>query len=128
MSPDDYDRKAGRALASAKVLLNAGDTEGACNRAYYAMFDAAHAALLRSGAHVNPGQTKTHRGLIGAFGKHLVQTGLVAPEMGRSINAVEDIRTLADYSGDQVALEEARWVVDQAEVFVDNLTALFLGS
>jgi hypothetical protein len=35
------------ALRSAKILLDAGDIEGACNRAYYAMYDAAHAALRR---------------------------------------------------------------------------------
>ena len=32
--------KAEKALASAKILLDAGDTDGATNRAYYAMFDA----------------------------------------------------------------------------------------
>lgn len=32
--------KANQAAASARLLLNAGDTSGACNRAYYAMFDA----------------------------------------------------------------------------------------
>ncbi|MFP3248173.1 MAG: HEPN domain-containing protein, partial [Paraburkholderia sp.] len=41
--------KADRALEEARVLLRAGGYEGACNRAYYAMFDAAHAALLGSG-------------------------------------------------------------------------------
>jgi uncharacterized protein (UPF0332 family) len=38
-------QKAARALDSARLLLDAGDTDGACNRAYYAMFDAARAAL-----------------------------------------------------------------------------------
>lgn len=46
MSPEDYDEKAICALASARLLLANGDIEGACNRAYSAMFDAAHAALL----------------------------------------------------------------------------------
>ena len=41
-----YMDKAERALASARVLIEAGDPEGACNRAYYSMFDAAHAALF----------------------------------------------------------------------------------
>ena len=58
MTPADYMVKATRAADSAKLLLDAGDLEGACNRAYYAMFDAAHAALLWSGAHANPGETK----------------------------------------------------------------------
>jgi uncharacterized protein (UPF0332 family) len=38
--------KAQTAAASARILLNAGDVDGACNRAYYAMFDAARAALF----------------------------------------------------------------------------------
>lgn len=33
--------KARTACASARLLLERGDTDGACNRAYYAMFDAA---------------------------------------------------------------------------------------
>lgn len=40
-------QKADRALASARLLLDAGDTDGACNRAYYAMFDAARHASKR---------------------------------------------------------------------------------
>jgi uncharacterized protein (UPF0332 family) len=41
--------KTEKALASARLLLTAGDRDGATNRAYYAMFDAATAALLWSG-------------------------------------------------------------------------------
>lgn len=41
--------KAQRASASAALLLGQGDIDGACNRAYYAMFDAARAALLGTG-------------------------------------------------------------------------------
>ncbi len=37
-------QKAERALKASQVLLEIGDTEGACNRAYYAMYDAALAA------------------------------------------------------------------------------------
>lgn len=43
--------KSDRALASAQLLFSAGDYEGACNRAYYAMFDAAKAALLHACQH-----------------------------------------------------------------------------
>ena len=50
MSAEELMAKAFRAAASARLLLEAGDTDGACNRAYYAMFDAARAALLASGA------------------------------------------------------------------------------
>lgn len=46
MTPAQYLAKAERALASALLLLRDGNVEGACKRAHYAMFDAAHAALL----------------------------------------------------------------------------------
>jgi uncharacterized protein (UPF0332 family) len=42
--------KAHRAIASAHMLLKDNDSDGACNRAYYAMFDAARAALIASTA------------------------------------------------------------------------------
>jgi hypothetical protein len=40
--------KSNKAAASAKVLLDTGDADGACNRAYYAMLDQARAVLLVS--------------------------------------------------------------------------------
>lgn len=118
--------KATRALASAKLLLANHDLEGACNRAYYAMFDAAHAALLRSGTHINFSDTKTHRGLIAAFGKHLVKPGLLPANLGKSLNQVERVRLLADYTGEEIDAEKARRAVEQAEAFLEILRQ-FLG-
>ena len=68
--------KAERALASARLLLADGDTDGATNRAYYAMFDAATAALVWAGAVTVQTLPKTHSGLISAFG--LVLSKLVS--------------------------------------------------
>jgi uncharacterized protein (UPF0332 family) len=51
--------KAERAAESAKLLLEAGDADGACNRAYYAMHNAARAALLAAGPVANSVST-TH--------------------------------------------------------------------
>jgi len=48
MTASDYMGKADRALSAAQLLLASGDTEAACNRAYYAMFDAAHAGLINA--------------------------------------------------------------------------------
>ncbi|MGY6216601.1 HEPN domain-containing protein [Methylolobus aquaticus] len=61
MTPEQYLSKANRALASARLLLSDGDIEGACNRAYYAMFDAAQAALLAHLTDANPPETPTHQ-------------------------------------------------------------------
>src|SRR6218665_1354066 len=71
LTPEALMAKADTACSSARVLLNLGDVDGASNRAYYAMFDAARAALLASGASVEPDVGRTHSGLIGAFGNYL---------------------------------------------------------
>lgn len=73
MNAQDLMTKARRALASADTLLRDGDCDGACNRAYYAMFDAARAALIASKAAVPPEIAKTDSGLIAAFSLHLVK-------------------------------------------------------
>ncbi|MDD5298406.1 MAG: HEPN domain-containing protein [Rhodocyclaceae bacterium] len=110
--------KAMRALASAHALLDLGDVDGACNRAYYAMFDAARAALLASGAPVNSSIGKTHSGLITAFSLHLVKTGAVSREVGRLLKRAEEIRIVADYQDESVSLEDAAEMVRQAETFI----------
>lgn len=118
MTPQDLIVKANRALESARLLLESGDVDGACNRAYYAMFDAARAALMVSKAPVQPEVARTHSGLIAAFSMHLVKPGLVAIEHGRSLNKVEDLRLIADYKGDPVSVDKAAWALEQAVKFV----------
>jgi uncharacterized protein (UPF0332 family) len=88
------------------------------------MFDAAHAALLRCGAQVNPAETKTHGGLVAAFGKHLVKPGVLPSDLGKSLNQVERVRLLADYTGEEVAADKAKWVVEQAASFVETIGRL----
>ena len=109
--------KASRALASARLLLDSGDVDGACNRAYYAMFDAARAALLSIDAPVPAEIARTHSGLITSFSLHLVKPGLIAIEHGRALNKVEDLRLIADYKGDPLSLTNAAWALDQSEKF-----------
>lgn len=121
MSPAEFLAKARRALASARLLLADGDPEGACNRAYYAMFDAAHAALLSAMPDFDIGTTKTHRGLIAAVGQHLVLTGRLPEELGRTINQVERARLLADYTGEGIAPAKAVWAIDQAARFLERI-------
>lgn len=124
MTPQELMTKASRALASAKLLLDSGDVDGACNRAYYAMFDAARAALLSIDAPVPAEVARTHSGLITAFSLHLVKPGLVAVEHGRSLNKVEDLRLIADYRSDPVTLANAAWAFEQAASFLDAVSAL----
>jgi uncharacterized protein (UPF0332 family) len=116
-----YMSKAERTLRAARSMLRDQDAEGACNRAYYAMFNAAHAALLAADIGAPECGYKTHGGLIAAFGKHLVLGGHVAAELGRSINQVQRLRQIADYVGDPPSLDDAARAVAQAEVFVSAM-------
>lgn len=125
MNQHDLLLKADRAAASAALLLQSGDADGACNRAYYAMFDAARAALLASGAPVRTEVAKTHSGLITAFSEHLVKTGMLPVALGKSINRVEDLRLIADYKGDPVDAAHAAEAVVQAEAFIQAIKIKF---
>ena len=91
--------KATKALASAQLLLAADDSDGATNRAYYAMFDAALAALSWVQGDTALRLAKTHSGLIASFGRYLVQAGHVPAELGRSLNRLHELRLTADYLG-----------------------------
>lgn len=126
MNAQDLMTKARRALASADKLLQDGDSDGACNRSYYAMFDAARAALIAFKAPVPPEIAKTHSGLIAAFSLHLVKTGLFPVELGRAFNRIEDLRLIADYKGDPIAQEEALWALQHAQSFVAEVETRFM--
>lgn len=126
LTPAALMTKADTACSSARALLELGDVDGASNRAYYAMFDAARAALLASGAPVEPDIGRTHSGLIGAFGKYLVKNGPVSKDMGRLLNRAHEIRQVADYNGESVEPADAREMVEQAEAFVSAMRAEFM--
>ena len=71
--------------------------------------------LLASKAH-RPNQNSQracrHIRSAGCAARHM------APEHGEDFNAVQKFPRLADYSGDHVTSENARWAVEQAEAFV----------
>ena len=120
-----YLQKAVRALEEAKLLIAANKTEGASNRAYYAMYDAAHAALFAVGRELPDAVIKTHPTLIAEFGKSLVLSGHIDAHFGRAFNRAHDIRLLADYNAEPPSIEEAKWLVDQAEAFVAAIKEKF---
>lgn len=125
MNPDELLAKARRALESALILQAAGDPDGACNRAYYAMFDAAKAALVATAS--DGSSAKTHSGLISAFSKRFVATGGVARELGKAFNRVGELRQAADYTGAPLPNDKAAWALTQAENFVAAVELLLRG-
>lgn len=123
LTPKDLLKKARTACVSARVLLDLGDFDGAANRAYYAIFDAARAALLASGVATTQDFIRTHSGLIGAFGQSLVKSGRVPRELGRLLNRAHEIRLIADYQGDVLEQDEATDMVKHAETFLAMIDA-----
>ncbi|CAN5138103.1 hypothetical protein BH10PSE6_BH10PSE6_18460 [soil metagenome] len=117
-TPKSYIVKADKALSAARLLVKAENADGACNRAYYAMFDAAHAALFALGVEELTKPIKTHSGLITKFGQEVVLTGHLPAQYGEHLNRAEDLRRLADYGDDSVELADAALSVERAEAFV----------
>lgn len=116
MNAADWLTRAQRSLGSARLLLET-DPDAACSRAYYAMFYAARAALLCAGQ-AEAAMSKTHSGMIAAFGEHLVKSGKIGTAHGRAFAQVERERLTADYTGDGVAPDAAALALTRAEAFV----------
>ena len=116
----------------ANILLEVGDIDGACNRAYCAMFDAARAALIASDAPMADSLGKTHSGLMTAFALHLVKHGPVPKEFERMLKHAEQMRLIADYlEKDCVALERIlAWLRNnrQPTIKKEAMSASFHGS
>lgn len=122
MNAQELMAKAVQAAASAQVLLDVGDADGACNRAYYAMFSAARAALSVRGLDVG----KTHKGVLNAFSEHFVRGGPLPKKLGRLLKHAEAFRYVADYEGVVVELSDARQMVEQAATFVAAMRSEFM--
>ena len=128
MNAEGLLHKAGTALSSARLLLQSGDSDGTCNQAYYAMFDAARAALMAFQESDEVLRIKTHSGLISNFSLQLVKPGLIDIELGKALNKVEDLRLIADYKGDEITLENAAWAVEQAATFLASVRITFFNN
>jgi len=106
--------KARRDVPSAKQSLQHGDYDMAVSRAYYAMFHAAKAALIPTGA-----TSSKHRGTIQAFWEQFVKTGRVEARYHGMCNDAFQHRLIGDYSSDIVVTrEEAEHVIKNAEEFL----------
>jgi uncharacterized protein (UPF0332 family) len=82
--------------------------------------DAASAALLKAGVHL----PKTHAGLVSAFGLTVVGGGRVEKAIGASLNRVQRMREIADYTGDGLAVADAQEAVKLARDFIKAIESL----
>jgi uncharacterized protein (UPF0332 family) len=98
--------KAEEAARSARLLVDAGDPNGATNRAYYAMFNAARAALAaRTSLPVE--DIRRHTAVLQLFSLHLIKPGLIEAGISADLNEVFRFRAVADYDEMPLSMAEA---------------------
>jgi uncharacterized protein (UPF0332 family) len=117
--------RAQTSLAAARLLLEEGLENDACSRAYYAMFDAARAALTACGAPVSAEKARTHSGAISAFSLYLIKDEKLPSVHGARLSQAHQARLMADYQGDSVAPEKAAAIVGWASELIDDVKSAF---
>lgn len=95
--------QAGQCVASAKLLLSAGDRKGAANRSYYAIFHAIRAVLALEGKDFSK-----HSGAINYFRQTYIKSGKLDVALSDIITDAFQVRTDCDYND--------YYIVSKAEV------------
>lgn len=104
-------------LATARDNIGQGYFRAAVNRAYYAVFHMASAALFSQGI-----QRSKHSGIESAFSQFLVKPGHIEPEFSRVYQQARRQREEADYA-EMVNIDQttAQQTVTNAERFVSRV-------
>ena len=111
--------RADASLEQARILLDAGHCDGAADRAYYAMFHAASALLLRRGM-----TFRSHHAVHAAFGREFAKAGLVEHRYHRMLINAFDLRQEADYASQaEVDPTASRRACENAKDFVEMVRA-----
>ena len=104
-----YLEKAAESLAGAESELANGRYNNCANRAYYACFQAAIAALLRSGIRTpSPSGHRSHEFVWAQFAGELInRRKLYASDLRDTFERVHTWREIADYRPDRVTQVQA---------------------
>lgn len=107
--------KASERLEAAKILLENRKFEDSINRAYYSMYHSTMGLLQTVNVSL-----KTHKGLIGEFGKKFVKTGKIDRRYSEILSYAENLRESADYGIEsEIEQGDAEKTVDNAEDFLE---------
>ncbi|MEW6096405.1 MAG: HEPN domain-containing protein [bacterium] len=118
----DYIVAARERLKNAKILLEAEGYADSVSRSYYAMLDAASAALLTKDI-----RAKSHTGVIDLFSLHFIKTNLVDTKYIRWFKRIKKDREEADYKHQKkFSKEDAEETYLEAVEFVKMVEGLFL--
>lgn len=111
--------RAEKYLRSAEILIKEGDFESSVSRTYYAMFYCAQAMLLTKNLSFS-----SHKGVISAFGKHFIETGIFPKDMGRELNRAFEKRQIGDYGYTfAISKNEAEEMLKKGRQFVKEISA-----
>ena len=109
-----------RKLKAARVAFGAGLSQDAAGAAYYAMLNAARAALSEENLYA-----KTHRGVWTQFSATFVKTGRLDAHLAQRAEKAREAREEADYGVGGANAEEAETMIAHAEGFLAAVEALF---
>ena len=110
-------------LKAARLLLEKQMYADAASRVYYAVFQAARAALSTKGL-----DSRKHSGIIGLFNQQFVKTGILPKDYGKILKSSKDLRQAGDYDDFYlVSREEALAAVENASRFIRGIR-LFLSN
>lgn len=117
LTPEQYIAFAYERLGASRSALDNGFYRDTCSGAYYAAYNAVCGALRARGLAV----PKTHKGANIQFHRHIVNAGLVEPDISDYLSKTENARLVADYSGKLIDAAEAGKIYDMAEKIVTTI-------
>lgn len=104
-------------LSDAYALFQQSRLKSAVDRAYYAMFHAATAALAMKGV-----SARSHKALITLFGREFVKTGQIEEEIGSALVEAFEARQESTYEADIVfGAEGVQELLEQAQRFLERV-------
>lgn len=115
--------KAIEAADDARFLFRGQRYHGACNRAYFAMFNAAR-ALLAEVHGLKIEKIKRHATVNRLFSLHLIQNGPFDKEFGTFLKRAGDARIVSDYDDFDISIYEAKTVIDAMERFMSLASSI----
>lgn len=115
--------QAEQAIEDAVILINkSGSPRSVINRAYYGMFYAVLALLVK----IEKGTSK-HSGAIGLFDAEFVRKRIFPKEMSQSLHKAFNLRQMSDYRElAEVSVEDARNVLQEAMEFISEVKEYIL--
>lgn len=124
MSPrsEEYLALAHSRLRGARAAAHAGDASGAVSAAYYAILNAARAALSEQDA-----AARTHQGVWHLLYERVVATGRLDRALAAAAQRLQEPRERADYGAWLASAEQAEEALGVAGRFVAAIDTLLAG-